>query len=336
MLPDRVYLLRGNHESKDWTLKYGFLAEVCTKFGKKDCKIVYEEFLDCFKALPLASIIASSVYTTHGGLFRSACSFNAQPSKGVKKRKLNTLPLGSLGTLEELAFVNRFLENVPEYGILTDVLWSNPTSVSRIKENTDGVCGGIFWGPDYTETFLRENHLKLIIRSHEGPDARADQDDSRNMLNGYSKDHDVVSGKLFTLFSTPSYPQFARYDNVGAYAVLKPPKFDSPLFLPLKASKRPEVSPYDGFLYNDMDLDEGEDSTSVDSDEDHDLISRDADIYPRTFYSELKMLSPVQLKIWEGVAVARAGSRCIYLPEKHGDLATPGLASVVVGCFRVF
>ncbi|TXG68539.1 hypothetical protein EZV62_003474 [Acer yangbiense] len=207
MLPDRVYLLRGNHESKDWTLKYGFLAEVCTKFGKKDCKIVYEGFLDCFKALPLASIIANSVYTTHGGLFRSACSFNAQPSKGVKKRKLNTLPLGSMGTLEELAFVNRFLENVPEYGILTDVLWSNPSSDSRIKENTDGVCGGIFWGPDYTETFLRENHLKLIIRSHKGPDARAGQDVSRNILNGYSKDHDVVSGKLFTLFSAPSYPQ---------------------------------------------------------------------------------------------------------------------------------
>ncbi|KAK0598808.1 hypothetical protein LWI29_038155 [Acer saccharum] len=255
--------------------RYFVFNEVCTKFGKKDCKIVYEGFLDCFKALPLASIIANSVYTTHGGLFRSACSFNAQPSKGMKKRKLNTLPLGSMGTLEELAFVNRFLENVPEYGILTDVLWSNPSSDSRIKENTDGVCGGIFWGPDYTETFLRENHLKLIIRLHEGPDARAGQDDYRNMLNGYCKDHDVASGKLFTLFSAPSYPQFGRYDNVGAYAVLKPPKFDSPLSLPLKATKRPEVTPYDGFLYNDMDLDEAEDSTSVDSDEDRDLISRD-------------------------------------------------------------
>ncbi|KAK3220486.1 hypothetical protein Dsin_014456 [Dipteronia sinensis] len=237
MLPDRVYLLRGNHESKDWTLKYGFLAEY--------------------------------------------------------------------GYLEELAFVNRFLENVPEYGILTDVLWSNPSSDSRIKENTDGVCGGIFWGPNYTETFLRENHLKLIIRSHEGPDARDGQDDSRNMLNGYCKDHDVASGKLFTLFSAPSYPQFARYDNVGAYAVLKPPKFDSPSFLPLKASKRPERiedilrAPFCSNQYK-LQMHMLKNTKQM-----------TADIYPRTFYSELKMLSPVLLKIWEGVAVARGGSRYI-------------------------
>ncbi|KAL5822478.1 hypothetical protein ACOSQ4_020378 [Xanthoceras sorbifolium] len=267
LMPHRVYLLRGSNETKECTLKYGFWAEVCTKFGKKDCKIVYERCLGCFKALPLASVIANSVYTTHGGLFRSACSFIAQSSKGEKRRKLNIFPLGSL---KELAKVNRFLEDVPERGILTDVLWSNPSLETGIKENTDRVCS-ICWGPDYTEEFLRENHLKLIIRSLEGPDARTGQDDY-----GYSKDHDVISGKLYTLFGPPSYPQFAGFDNVGSYVVLKPPKFDSPIFLPLKASKRPEVPPYDGFLYNNMDLDGAEDSTSVDSEEDQDLITREA------------------------------------------------------------
>ncbi|KAL5757476.1 hypothetical protein ACOSP7_020087 [Xanthoceras sorbifolium] len=252
LMPHRVYLLRGSNETKECTLKYGFWAEVCTKFGKKDCKIVYERCLGCFKALPLASVIANSVYTTHGGLFRSACSFIAQSSKGEKRRKLNIFPLGSL---KELAKVNRFLEDVPERGILTDVLWSNPSLETGIKENTDRVCS-ICWGPDYTEEFLRENHLKLIIRSLEGPDAR--------------------TGKLYTLFGPPSYPQFAGFDNVGSYVVLKPPKFDSPIFLPLKASKRPEVPPYDGFLYNNMDLDGAEDSTSVDSEEDQDLITREA------------------------------------------------------------
>lgn len=49
--------------------------------------------------------------------------------------------------------------------------------------------------------------LQLIIRSHEGPDARTGADDARNMLNGYSKDHDTVSGELYTLFTAPNYPQ---------------------------------------------------------------------------------------------------------------------------------
>jgi hypothetical protein len=40
---------------------------VKTKFGE----YVYNKCLECFQVLPLASVIAGSVYTTPGGLFRS-------------------------------------------------------------------------------------------------------------------------------------------------------------------------------------------------------------------------------------------------------------------------
>ena len=46
---------------------------------------------------------------------------------------------------------------------------------------------------------------QLIIRSHEGPDARAGQDDFGDMLSGHSFDHDGESGTLYTLFSAPDY-----------------------------------------------------------------------------------------------------------------------------------
>lgn len=36
---------------------------------------------------------------------------------------------------------------------------------------------------------------------------RAAQGHLGNMLSGYSMDHDVDSGKLYTLFSAPDYPQ---------------------------------------------------------------------------------------------------------------------------------
>lgn len=47
----------------------------------------------------------------------------------------------------------------------------------------------------------------MIIRSHEGPDARADREDMGNMLSGYSADHEVESGKLYTIFSASMFSQ---------------------------------------------------------------------------------------------------------------------------------
>jgi serine/threonine-protein phosphatase 5 len=57
----------------------------------------------------------------------------------------------------------------------------------------------------------------LIIRSHEGPDAREKRDGFEGMGEGYTIDHIVESGKLITVFSAPDYPQFqvilfARHD----------------------------------------------------------------------------------------------------------------------------
>ena len=49
---------------------------------------------------------------------------------------------------------------------------------------------------------------QLIIRSHEGPDAREKRSGFGGMDVGYTIDHVVESGKLITVFSAPDYPQF--------------------------------------------------------------------------------------------------------------------------------
>lgn len=49
---------------------------------------------------------------------------------------------------------------------------------------------------------------QLIIRSHEGPDAREKRTGLGGMDKGYTIDHNVESGKLITIFSAPDYPQF--------------------------------------------------------------------------------------------------------------------------------
>lgn len=126
-----------------------------------------------------------------------------------------------------------------------DVLWSDPQSEAGLKLNElRGV--GLLYGPDMTEQFLRENNLKLIIRSHEGPDSRIYREDMKGLQGGFAVDHDVESGKLITVFSAPDYPQFAeeseRTFNKAAYVVLKHPYLSTPQFEQFEAVlPRPDV-----------------------------------------------------------------------------------------------
>lgn len=268
-MPHRVYLLRGNHESKYCTSVYGFEKEVMTKYGGNG-KHVYRKCLGCFEGLPLASIIAGSVYTAHGGLFRGT---PVTPSKRAKKktRKIIINPESNslfLGSLEELSKARRSVLDPPWEGanlIPGDVLWSDPSMTPGLSPNNErGI--GLLWGPDCTEEFLKKFGFKLIIRSHEGPDAREKRPGLGGMDEGYTIDHVVESGKLITLFSAPDYPQFQateeRYKNKGAYIVLEAPNFDTPVFHSFEAvTPRPKANPYYDFEY------------AIDSDEELDLAS---------------------------------------------------------------
>lgn len=100
------------------------------------------------------------------------------------------------------------------------------------------------------QKFLKENDLQLILRSHEGPDAREEREGMGNMLEGYSIDHTTESGRLMTVFSAPDYPQFIaeqanRYQNKAAIAVLSSPNWSNPEMRQYEAVlPRPEATPY--------------------------------------------------------------------------------------------
>lgn len=164
-MPDRVFLLRGNHESKYCTSVYGFEQEVLTKYGDRG-KHVYRKCLGCFEGLPLASIIGGRVYTAHGGLFRRIPATPSKRSKGKKNRRINSNPevsTLSLGSLEELSKARRSVLDPPWEGlnlIPGDVLWSDPSMTPGLSPNTErGI--GLLWGPDCTEEFLKRYQLKV-------------------------------------------------------------------------------------------------------------------------------------------------------------------------------
>lgn len=164
-MPNRVFLLRGNHESKYCTSVYGFEKEVLAKYADSG-KHVYRKCLGCFEGLPLASIIGDHVYTAHGGIFRSIAVTPAKRAKGKKNRKIVSNPdvtTLSLGSMEELLKARRSVLDPPWEGtnlIPGDVLWSDPSMKPGLSPNKErGI--GLLWGPDCTEDFLKMLNLKV-------------------------------------------------------------------------------------------------------------------------------------------------------------------------------
>jgi serine/threonine-protein phosphatase PP1 catalytic subunit len=135
--PSSIYLLRGNHESR--LLAAGGDLEV-------ECKVkldiaMAERFCCVFDFLPIAAIVSDSLFCVHGGI----------------SQKLNCV--------RQIADIRRPLE-VPEAGLLTDLLWSDPSDT--VAEFAPSWRGASFlWGLSPAKRFLARNKLKGIVRGHQ-------------------------------------------------------------------------------------------------------------------------------------------------------------------------
>ena len=63
--PDRLSIIRGNHESRQITQVYGFYEECLRKYKNSE---VWKMITDLFDYFPLGALIDNSVLCLHGGL----------------------------------------------------------------------------------------------------------------------------------------------------------------------------------------------------------------------------------------------------------------------------
>lgn len=136
--PERITLLRGNHESRQITQVYGFYAECNRKFGGP---AVWQHFTDLFDYLPIASSIGGKHLAVHGGL---------SPS---------------IHHLDQIRILDRFAE-IPHDGPLADLMWSDPDPEKEGFVISPRGAGYVF-GQDVVQKFLHLNDLDHIVRAHQ-------------------------------------------------------------------------------------------------------------------------------------------------------------------------
>ena len=170
---ENFFLLRGNHECASINRIYGFYDECKRRYNLK----IWKVFIDLFNCLPIAANIDDKILLMHGGL---------SPE---------------LTCLDQLKKIIRPTD-VPEGGLLCDLLWSDPDSqCNGWGRNERGVS--VVFNEKVLEKFLNKTGLDLVCRAHQVVE------------EGYEV---FGNRQLVTVFSAPNY--CGEFDNAGAMMVI--------------------------------------------------------------------------------------------------------------------
>ncbi|CAG8559290.1 4024_t:CDS:2 [Diversispora eburnea] len=167
--PENFFLLRGNHECANVTRVYGFYDECKRRSNIK----TWKTFIDVFNCIPIAAIVANKIFCVHGGL---------SPS---------------LSSMDEIRGIQRPTD-VPDYGLLNDLLWSDPSDTAVDWEDNERGVSYCF-GKAIILEFLQRHDFDLVCRAH------------MVVEDGYEFFNDRT---LVTVFSAPNY--CGEFDNFGA------------------------------------------------------------------------------------------------------------------------
>ncbi|KAL1956621.1 hypothetical protein VTO42DRAFT_6968 [Malbranchea cinnamomea] len=137
--PDRVTLVRGNHESRQITQVYGFYEECKAKYGNAS---VWKACCQVFDYMTLGAIVDGKILCVHGGL-----------SPEIR-------------TLDQVRIVARAQE-IPHEGAFCDLVWSDPDDEADTTWAVSPRGAGWLFGAPVASEFAHVNDLSLIARAHQ-------------------------------------------------------------------------------------------------------------------------------------------------------------------------
>jgi serine/threonine-protein phosphatase PP1 catalytic subunit len=136
--PDKIFLLKGNHECSSINRVYGFYDDCKRRYSIR----IWKLFSSVFDRLPLAAVVGKRIFCVHGGL-----------SPDIN----NIRDIRTLRGADRDSHAN---------GPIADLLWSDPDpDITGWGENDRGV--GYCFGSDVVRGFLQRNQLDLICRGHQ-------------------------------------------------------------------------------------------------------------------------------------------------------------------------
>ena len=136
--PDKIYLLRGNHESRQITQVYGFYDESIRKYKSFN---VWKYCTEVFDYLGIGAIIDQKIFCIHGGI--SPFVNNMDDIKKMERR-----------------------QEIPHEGAMCDLLWSDPDPQASDWKPSPRGAGHVFGESNVTK-FNHTNGIDLICRAHQ-------------------------------------------------------------------------------------------------------------------------------------------------------------------------
>lgn len=163
LMPEKVHLLRGNHEMRQVQAVFTTLKECRDKFDGEVGDRLWESLNQVFDCMPFAALIDEHIFAAHGGIPAS-------------------------GHLETLLTVPKPLKNPIECGNSSawEALWNDPTPEEEtgFPYNLPGTATlfpkypagfshntkrstALFYSQEALDLFLARNGLTALIRAHE-------------------------------------------------------------------------------------------------------------------------------------------------------------------------
>lgn len=137
--PNKVVILRGNHECSEINGNYGFKEQI-TKYYSENSSL-WEEYNKVFAYLPIACTINQRIFCIHGGISPDFKSLN------------------------QIRDLKRPIYSIEKDTMLYNVLWSDPHKNNGFIESLR--AKSCSYGTDVLMRFLNDNSLGILVRGHQ-------------------------------------------------------------------------------------------------------------------------------------------------------------------------